>query len=183
MLGGPKAASARSDLRIVLEASIVLRSPEEGEMADGRAVKKASTFRMECGVVVSIRASPRRIWGLLTDSAGFPRWNSTVTSIEGQISLGQKLAVRVPLAPGRVFKPKVVEFEPERRMVWADGQAPMFAGRRTYELKALEGFVEFSMVEVFSGVMLPLIKGSLPDFGPAFEQYAADLKREAERPS
>jgi hypothetical protein len=30
-------------------------------------------------------------------------------------------------------------------------------------------------------VMLPLIKGSLPDFGPSFEQYAADLKREAER--
>jgi hypothetical protein len=29
--------------------------------------------------------------------------------------------------------------------------------------------------------MLPLIKGSLPDFGPVFERYASDLKREAER--
>jgi hypothetical protein len=37
------------------------------------------------------------------------------------------------------------------------------------------------MVEVLSGVMLPMIKGSLPDFGPAFEAYAADLKREAEK--
>ena len=99
----------------------------------------------------------------------------------GEIALGQKLAIRVPLAPGRVFKPKVIEFEPERRMVWADGAAPMFAGRRTYLLKPLRDSVEFSMVEVFSGVMLPLIKGSLPDFAPAFEQYAADLKREAER--
>jgi hypothetical protein len=36
------------------------------------------------------------------------------------------------------------------------------------------------MVEVFRGLMLPMIKGSLPDFGPPFEQYAADLKREAE---
>ena len=34
--------------------------------------------------------------------------------------------------------------------------------------------------EVFSGVMLPMIKGSLPDFAPSFEAYAADLKREAE---
>jgi hypothetical protein len=150
-------------------------------MADGRAVKKGSTFRMECGVAVSIRASSRRIWALLTDSAGFPRWNSTVAGIEGQIALGQKLAVRVPLAPGRVFKPKVVEFEPERRMVWADGQAPMFAGRRIFTLTPAKDAVELSMVEVFSGLMLPLIKGSLPDFGPAFEQYAADLKREAER--
>ena len=28
--------------------------------------------------------------------------------------------------------------------------------------------------------MLPMIAGSLPDFAPAFEQYVADLKREAE---
>ena len=33
----------------------------------------------------------------------------------------------------------------------------------------------------FSGLMLPLVKGSLPEFGPVFERYAADLKREAER--
>jgi hypothetical protein len=36
------------------------------------------------------------------------------------------------------------------------------------------------MVERFSGIMLPLIKGSLPDFGPIFEAYARDLKRAAE---
>jgi hypothetical protein len=29
--------------------------------------------------------------------------------------------------------------------------------------------------------MLPMIAASLPDFGPAFDTYAADLKREAER--
>jgi hypothetical protein len=28
--------------------------------------------------------------------------------------------------------------------------------------------------------MLPMIKGSLPDFAPLFEAYAADLKRAAE---
>ena len=36
------------------------------------------------------------------------------------------------------------------------------------------------MTEAFSGVMLPMIRGSLPDFAPAFEAYAADLKRAAE---
>jgi len=43
-----------------------------------------------------------------------------------------------------------------------------------------DGSTEFRMEEVFSGLMLPLIKGSLPDFAPSFEAYAADLKREAE---
>jgi hypothetical protein len=37
------------------------------------------------------------------------------------------------------------------------------------------------MHESFAGVMLPMIRGSLPDFAPAFEAYAADLRREAER--
>jgi len=29
-------------------------------------------------------------------------------------------------------------------------------------------------------LMLPLLKGSLPDFGPVFARYANDMKREAE---
>jgi hypothetical protein len=37
------------------------------------------------------------------------------------------------------------------------------------------------MSEVYTGLMLPMIVGSLPDFGTAFDTYAADLKREAER--
>jgi hypothetical protein len=39
---------------------------------------------------------------------------------------------------------------------------------------------DFTMKERFSGLMLPLVKGSLPDFGPVFERHANDLKREAE---
>lgn len=31
------------------------------------------------------------------------------------------------------------------------------------------------------GLVLPLVKGSMPDFGPVFERYANDLKREAEQ--
>jgi hypothetical protein len=30
------------------------------------------------------------------------------------------------------------------------------------------------MKETFSGVMLPMIAGRLPDFGPIFERYAVD---------
>jgi hypothetical protein len=94
-----------------------------------KATKTSRTFRLECATTINVRATPERIWALLTNAADFPRWNSTVTRI----------------APNP------------------------------------DGSTTFSMVEVLSGVMLPMIKGSLPDFGPAFETYAADLKREAER--
>jgi hypothetical protein len=144
------------------------------------ATTTASTFRMECAVRCNIAASPARIWALLTTASDIPRWNSTVTSVGGEIAKGNKLSLRVPVSE-RTFTPRVTELEPEARMVWSDGFAPMFKGERTFSLAPREdGTTDFEMVEVFAGVMLPMIKKSLPDFAPVFETYAADLKREAE---
>ena len=143
------------------------------------ATKRA--FRMNCAISTNIKASPEKVWRLLTDAPGFPRWNSTVTSIEGPIAEGQSMKVQVPAAPGRIFKPRVSKLTPAREMTWSDGMAPMFRGVRTFTLTPnADGTTEFAMAEVFSGLMLHLIKGSLPDFVPVFEAYAADLKREAE---
>jgi hypothetical protein len=67
-------------------------------------------------------------------------------------------------------------------MTWTGGFSPVFKGVRTFELtRRQDGSVDFAMTERFSGLMLPLVRGSMPDFGPVFERYAADLKREAER--
>ncbi len=135
--------------------------------APARAEKTRDTFRMTCAVRCAIRATPDRVWALLTNAAGLPRWNSTVTRIGGAISLGEKLEIQVPAAPGRTFKPRVTTFEPGARMVWSDGAAPMFKGVRTFTLAPSDdGGTAFSMEEVFSGVMLPLIAGSLPRFRP-----------------
>lgn len=146
-----------------------------------KATKTATMFRMDCAITSRIQASPDKVWALLTDAAGFPRWNTTVTSIEGSIADGQTLKIKVPSAPDRVFSPKVSEVQPARSMTWSDGMAPMFKGVRTFELTAgADGSTEFSMREEFAGLMLPMIKGSLPDFGPIFETYVQDLKRAAE---
>ena len=57
----------------------------------------------------------------------------------------------------------------------------MFSGVRIFTLTPKQdGSTDFSMVEVFKGIILPMIKGTLPDFKPNFEQYAADLKKAAE---
>jgi hypothetical protein len=104
-----------------------------------------------------------------------------VTRVDGEIRPGGKLAIQVPLAPGRTFRPRVIAFEAPRRMVWSEGVLPMFRGMRTFTLApTAAGATEFAMTEVLSGLMLPMIRGSLPDFTQAFETYAADLKRAAE---
>ena len=140
-----------------------------------------SVFSMVCGVAVNISAKAESIWRLLTDAKGFPRWNSTVTSIEGQIREGEQIRLRVP-GSDRTFTPKVTDVVPGARMIWTGGFAPLFKGVRIFELNSCsDGSTDFMMSERFSGVMLPLVKGSLPDFKPVFEKYAEDLKHEAER--
>jgi hypothetical protein len=145
------------------------------------AQKTRTTFRQDCTVRCDIHAPPDRIWALLTDAPAFPTWNSTVISLEGPIALGQKLTLKVKIAPDRTFTPRVTKLEPRQEMEWSDGFAPMFRGVRTYTLRPKSGGVtEFAMTEVFSGAMLPMIRNSLPDFGPPFEAFARDLKRAAE---
>jgi len=148
---------------------------------NGRANKTKSAFRMEYSAGINIKARPDRVWALMTNAADFPRWNSTVKSIEGRIALDQTIKLIASIAPTRTFNLKVIEFVPEKRMVWSDGNA-MFKGVRTYTLSPKgDGSTDFTMSEVYTGLMLPMIAGSLPDFAPAFEQYVSDLKREAER--
>ena len=139
-----------------------------------------STFSLTCGVALNIRAPAARIWTLLTDAKGFSRWNSTVTQVEGQIAEGERLRVHVP-GTKRTFTPTVSGIVPDERMTWTGGFSPMFKGVRTFELKECDdGSTEFVMQERFFGLLLPFVKDSMPDFGPVFERYADDLKREAE---
>lgn len=146
------------------------------------ARESGSMFESRCSVAIEIKSPPEKLWRLLTDAKYYAAWNSTVTSIDGTISPGGTLVLKVPVAPKRTFKPKVSEFDPCRRMVWSDGAAPMFKGVRTFTLTPdAGGNTRFEMEEVFAGLMLPLVKRSLPDFRPIFESFANDLKREAER--
>jgi len=144
--------------------------------------QKRRAFSLLCRVEARIQSSPARVWALLTDARNFPRWNSTVTAIDGEISDGQRIRVHVP-GTDRTFTPRVSRVVANARMSWTGGFAPFFKGVRTFELTAqVDGSTRFAMQERFSGLMLPVVGRALPDFGPVFERYAADLKREAERP-
>ena len=138
-------------------------------------------FSMSCAVEVNIRASAEKLWRLLTDASDFSRWNSTVTRIDGQIREGERIRIHAP-GTQRTFTPKISNVVPNRRMSWIGGRAPLFKGVRTFHLTPRsDGSTDFAMRERFSGLMLPLAKRSMPDFGPVYERYANDLKREAEQ--
>jgi len=129
-----------------------------------------------------IQATPQAVWAVLTDGAQWAQWNPTVDKVEGNIANGEKIRVYAKLSPGRAFPVKVSTFEPPNLMVWTGGMPlGLFKGERTYTLTPKSGGVEFAMREAFTGLMAPLITISIPDMQPAFEQFAAALKRRCER--
>lgn len=130
----------------------------------------------------TISASPATVWALLSDAPGYTEWDSGVVRIEGRIARGEKIKVYSTIAPDRTFPVTVSTFEPERTMVWGSGMPlGLFKGERTFTLTPNGDSTEFSMREVFSGPLLPLIGRSIPDLTPTFEQFADGLKARAER--
>ena len=150
----------------------------------GRASTTRTAFRLAISVTTAIDAPPATIWNLLTDLKAHSRWNSTLTSIEGEVALGKQVTFEIPEAPGQKFPNKVIHYEERRSMVWQLNRWPLLVGARTYRLTPMpDGSTEFSMTEVFSGLLLPLAAKTFPDFGLMFERTAADLGAAATSPS
>jgi hypothetical protein len=151
------------------------------ESQDGKSTTTRTTFRLAIAVTKSIEAPPTTVWNLLTDLRAQSKWNSTLTSLEGNIALGERVSFTVPEAPGQTFNPKVVAYDAPKSMVWRLNRWPLMVGERTYRLApGPHGSTELTIDEVFQGLLLPLIAKSMPDFGAMFERTATDLKAAAE---
>lgn len=145
--------------------------PSEGA---AKTIKK--TFSRETSVSRTIAADPGIVWALLTHASDFPRWNSTVTSISGEIREGATIELKSTLDKKRTFKLKIKEFIPKKRLAWGDNQ-----GSRVYTLEKSSGDrVLFTMSERIGGPLFPLFAKYIPPFDESFERFAADLKKEAE---
>jgi uncharacterized protein YndB with AHSA1/START domain len=144
--------------------------------SNGKAVTTKKTFSRETTVSIDIQADKSIIWVLLTNANDFPRWNSTVISIDGTIALGEKIKLKAKLDPKREFKLKVKEYEAENRLAWGDAM-----GDRVFTLKSIgANLTNFTMTEKIGGPFFPLFAKMIPPFDQTFEQYAKDLKAEAE---
>jgi hypothetical protein len=128
-----------------------------------------------------INAPAETVWGLLTDATTWKSWNPTVISIDGNIAVGQKVALVSTLNPKRTFKLGVDELS-ANRMVWSDGMPlGLFKGERTYTVKDRDGGCTFTMTEEYTGLLAPLITKSIPDMTDSFTEFATGLKEGAEQ--
>lgn len=149
---------------------------------DGKAKTVKKTFSRSTNVSIKIKADPSIIWTLLSQAHDIPRWNSTIISLEGKIEEGQKIKLKSTVDSSRTFSLKVSSMTPEKEMQWSDGLAPFFKGVRTFTITNNgNGTCTFTMFEKMKGISYPMAASSIPSFDLSFEQFAADLKLEAEK--
>lgn len=142
----------------------------------GKAFTSNTMFSRETSISVGIEAHPSIVWALLTHASDFPRWNSTVVFIKGEIKQGETIELKSTLDEKRTFKLKIKEFVPENRLVWGDAM-----GSRVYAIEKNSNGVSFTMSEKIGGPLFPLFAKMIPSFDESFEKFVADLKKEAEK--
>jgi uncharacterized protein YndB with AHSA1/START domain len=142
---------------------------------DGVASTTRTTFSLSTRIAQHIDADAATVWRLLTTAADYPRWNSTVVSLDGQITLGSKIKLVSKLDPSRTFSLKVKEFEPNSRLRFGDAMAT-----RTITLSGDAGGTRMEITERIGGPFFPFFARMIPPLDENVEQFTADLKKAAE---
>jgi len=121
---------------------------------------------MELNSEIEINASPETVWKLLTETSRFPEWNPFIRRLSGELQVGQKLVVFMQPsgASGMEFKPEVLKVEPNRELRWLGHLIlpGLFDGEHIFQIESLgDKHVRFHQREIFSGILVPLLKKSL----------------------
>jgi hypothetical protein len=136
---------------------------------------------------IEIDAPAARVWSILMDFAGYPRWNPFVRSIAGDTEVGATLVVSIEPPGGRAmrFRPVVIAFDPEHELRWKGKLLipGLFDGEHWLRLRKRSGHeVVFEHGEHFTGLLVPRFRPSLD--GATRNGFVAmneALKREAEK--
>ena len=130
--------------------------------------------------VLDIQAKPEKVWDILADVEGWPKWQGTDFA---------KLRTAAPLKKGSLFEANlggmrwdimVLEAERPRSLVWV-GKRPGLKGVHSWEFQEREGKTTVTTRETMSGWMVVnlyfMVRSGL---SKTDKKWLADLKVRAE---
>jgi hypothetical protein len=141
-------------------------------------------YRLESEI--DIAATPERIWSILVNFSDYPEWNPFIRTITGMPKVGASLVVHLQPSgtKGMTFRPKVLSAVPAQEFhwlghLWVPG---LFDGEHRLSIQPIaDGMVKFRQNELFSGILVPLFKGTLErDTKRGFAEMNQALKVKAE---
>jgi hypothetical protein len=156
----------------------VRRDPSNNHARDGQETSASTAI----STTVDLDATPEVVWAVLTDFAAYPQWNPFIDRVTGSPSVGEKLIVHMKLNRGRgmTFKPTVLAATPGRELRWLGklGVSGLLDGEHSFLLDTkTDGTTHLTHGETFSGVLVALMKRTLPNTEAGFTAFNQALKQ------
>ena len=135
---------------------------------------------------IEIDASAEIVWQVLSDFDGVAEWNDFIRHIEGERTKGSRLTVELWLGKRKpmTITPRLLAYEPNREFRWKGKLLlpGIFDGEHSFTIEDIgAGKVRFVHAERFSGILVPLVLGSIKkDLLASFQKMNEALKLRAE---
>jgi len=137
---------------------------------------------------IQIKASPERVWDILTRFDDYHRWNPFIPTASGEAIEGRAIRafIRPPGTKGMQFRPRLLIVTPGRMLKWRGsvGVRGLFDGEHTFQITRLTAErVVFEQSETFSGLLAPFMTGKafLDAAEQGFHMMNDALRARAER--
>ena len=132
---------------------------------------------------IVIQAPVSHVWCILTQINEYPKWNSFIKKLEGNLKVGENIRAEIqPVDSSTMtFRPKILQFEENRILQWKGKFLinGLFDGTHSFELvENQDGSTTFQQSELFNGVLLGLF--NLENTIKGFEAMNRELKRKCE---
>ena len=134
---------------------------------------------------IEIRATPEKIWEVLTDFDNYPEWNPLLCLAEGKLAVGEKVNLTAKSASSEMkLLCTVTTVEPNRQFSWKFHVILrfLFRGEHIFKIDPIDDHrVRFIDREVFYGLLVPLQAKNLEtNAKPAMIEMGEALKKRAE---
>ncbi len=131
---------------------------------------------------IRIKASPKKVWSVLTDFEKYPDWNPFILSLTGEMVIGQNIKI---VLPDMKFKPTLLVFEKNKELRWIGKLLfkGLFDGEHSFIIEDnKDGTVTFRHEEIFNGILVgPFAKKLDNDTREGFEAMNEALKKRVEK--
>ncbi len=127
---------------------------------------KSKIMAKHISTQILIRATPQRVWNVLTDFEAYPQWNPFIRSVRGPVAPGKVIRVELQ-QPGSgimTMKPEVLVFEEPRAFRWIGHLLfrGLFDGEHRFDIRDNgDGSSTFIQSERFAGILVPLFNRML----------------------
>lgn len=126
-----------------------------GTAADAGTVTRAT--RIEIDTAIDLPAPAEEVWAILADVGAYAEWNPYHVGVSGDLAPGALLTVDIvkPNGHALTIHPRVLEIEPNRRLVWGGGPRGIFRGEHRFDLEQISPTcTRLHHSEVFSGLFV-----------------------------